>query len=539
MPRRGSGYYGYYPDYRREPRRRIPSPLPYLLIALLAGAGLVYFHFFAFQNISGRVLNAYNSKPLAGVPVVLSEVAVAGATVTTATVTAVPVSPSVSVTATTAPDGSFLFEKVPDRRIISVQVEGFAPEQLDATGKRNVEIRLVPNVLTGKVTAPDGKPVVGASVIAGASRAITGPDGTYRLKDLPQEHRLVVKAPGYLATEVQFGQVLTQDVTLQPFVVRAIYLSADTIASPGKLQSLLDLVDRTELNAVVIDVKADNSGLVLYDSKLPAVQQMGTKQQIIPDLDALLADLNRRNIYSIARLPVFWDQAATSARPEWALKSKKAPGQLWVDSYGKRWTNPYNPEVWDYNISIATEVALKGFKEIQFDSAYFPSDGELEDIDYGPEGAGKKRVDAIGGFLSRAYEALSPLGVYVAVDTFGLTPFVQDDMGIGHTLETLAAHVDYICPAIYPSMFGDGFMGLAKPAEHPAEVVAQTMRSGVARIASTPARIRPWLQDFSLKVEYDPAKVRAEIDTAEQNGAVGWMLWNFNNVYTEGALKAP
>jgi hypothetical protein len=501
-----------------------------LLIALAAGVGLAYFHFFAFQSVSGHISNAYTGMPMAGVPVALLSLS-EGATP--------QAGPSVYVTTTTTPDGAFLFEKAPEHRVISVNIQGFAPQEITATGRSNLDIKLVPNVLSGKVAGPDGKPISGAVVVAGATKATTAADGHYLLKDLPEDRRLVVKAPGYLATTVQFGQVLTQDVKLEPFVAKAIYLSADTIASPGKLQSLLDLVDRTELNAVVIDVKADNSGLVLYDSKLPIVEELGTRQQIIPDLDGLLADLNRRNIYPIARISVFWDQAATNAKPEWALKSKKAPGQPWVDSYGKQWTNPYNPQVWDYNISIAKEVAQKGFKEVQFDNAHFPSDGDLQDIDYGPEGAGKRRVDAITGFLAKAYAELSPLGVYIAINTFGLTPFVQDDMGIGHNFEALAAQADYVCPAIYPSMFGEGFMGLSKPAEFPAEVVAQTMRSANSRIASSPARIRPWLQDFSLKAQYDAVKVRAQIDAAEQNGAVGWMLWNFNNVYTEGALKAP
>jgi hypothetical protein len=36
---------------------------------------------------------------------------------------------------------------------------------------------------------------------------------------------------------------------------------------------------------------------------------------------------------------------------------------------------------------------------------------------------------------------------------------------------------------------------------------------------------------------YDAPKVRAQIDAAEQNGALGWMLWNLRNTYTAAALK--
>ena len=71
------------------------------------------------------------------------------------------------------------------------------------------------------------------------------------------------------------------------------------------------------------------------------------------------------------------------------------------------------------------------------------------------------------------------------------------------------------------------------------EIVAHTLKTGMPRIAASAAKFRPWLQDFSARVKYDVPQVRAEIDAAEQNGAVGWMLWNFGNVYTAGALKGP
>jgi hypothetical protein len=531
MPKRrtyssNSGYYG------REKQRRIPSPVPYLLIALLAGAGLAYFHLFVFKSLQGKVSNAYSGAPMAGIPLLIKSAESAPGATPNAT-------PALNITATTQPDGTFTFEKLPPNPVLSVLVDGFTPQEIPVENERTLDLKLVPNVLTGRVTTPDGAGIAGASVWAGISRTVTGPNGEYTLKDIPEERKLVGKAPGYLSNSVQVGQVETQDIALEPFVARAIYLNADTIATPGKLQALLDMVDQTELTAVVIDVKADNSGMILYDSQVPDVQQLGLSNQIIPDLNGLLASLKEKKVYTIARLSVFWDQAITNAKPDWALKSKKAPGQPWKDAYGNSWSNPYMPEVWDYNINIAKEVAGRGFNEVQFDNVQFPSDGELEDIDFGPVQGDRKRVDAITGFLDKAMAELSPMGVYVACNVFGLTPFVQDDMGVGQHFETVAAHTDYICPAIYPSNFGEGFMGFPQPAEHPAEVVGQTMSAARSRLGAAPARVRPWLQDFSGKVKYEAPQVRAEIDAAEQQGAVGWMLWNFGNVYTAGALKGP
>jgi hypothetical protein len=541
MPRRRT-YSAYSSYYGREKQRRLPSPLPYLVIALVAGAGLAYFHLVEFKSIQGKVSNAYTGAPMQGVAISVQTASTSPSAATDGMSTpgATPLVLSASIlTATTAADGVFAIERLPPDPVLSVAMDGFASQTMPVAGKGSVDIKLVPNVLTGRVVAVDGNPVVGASVWAGTARTLTGADGGYVLKDIPEERRLVVKAPGYISNEVQFGLVVTQNVTLEPFVARAVYLNPDTIATPGKLQQLLDMVDRTELSAVVIDVKADNSGLVLYDSKLPDVQTMGVVNRLIPDLSGLLAMLEAKKIYTIARLPVFWDQAATAAKPEWALKSKKAPGQPWLDASGTRWANPYMAEVWDYNIALAKEVAQRGFSEVQFDFAQFPSDGDLDDIDFGPAQAGRRRVEAIGGFLDKAYSELSPLGVYVGCNLLASSALDEGDIGIGQDMKMVASHVDYVCPTIYPAYFGSGYFGFPKPVEHPGDVVAQTLKAGAARVAGTGARIRPWLQDFSVRMQYDAPHVRAQIDAAEQNGALGWMLWNFGNVYTAGALKGP
>ena len=532
MSRRRSTYQSSYSSHRREQVRRIPSPLPYLIVALLAAAGLGYFHFIAWQSLSGTVTNAYSGAAMPGVPVVVSSAPSPEATP--------PVQAAIQVTATTGPDGSFRIERIPDLPVVSVNVDGFSPHTIDAVGQRDIQVALVPNVLSGVVLASDGKPVPGASIISGETRVLSGPDGKYELKGASGDRKLVVKAPGYLSQQIDVGRVVTQDVTLEPFTVKAIYVSADSIATPGKYQALIDLIDRTELNAVVIDVKADNSGQVLYASELPVVQQLGTSIPIITDLGGLLAQLKERGVYRIARLSVFWDQAVTAAQPDWALKSRGMAGQPWLAGNGTRWANPYHPDVWDYNVNIAREVAQKGFDEVQFDFAYFPSVGDLEDIDYGPHAEGKKRVDAIAGFLQKAYAELSPLGTYVATNVLAFTPYVSDDMGIGQNFEMLAAHNDYICPYLYPSDYPDGFADFENQAEHPGDIVRDTLARATTRLQGSGARLRPWLQDFSgREVTYDAPKVRAEIDASEAGGAAGWMLWNFGNTYTEGALKAP
>ena len=262
---------------------------------------------------------------------------------------------------------------------------------------------------------------------------------------------------------------------------------------------------------------------------------MGAANPVIGDLKTTVDTLHEHNIYVIARQALFWDEALSSARPDLALQSKST-GKPWADAYGHHWANPHMPEVWAYNIDIAKEVASYGVDEIQFDYVRFPSDGSLDDIAASP--SGETRAQAIHNFLTKAYGELSPLGVFISADVFGLSPIVKDDLGIGQQWEDVASSVDYVSPMAYPSHYADGFLDFNKPAEHPGEVVSYTIESGQARMMNDHSQVRPWLQDFTLYgITYDASRVRGQIESSEKDNSAGWMLWNFDNVYTAGALK--
>jgi hypothetical protein len=63
------------------------------------------------------------------------------------------------------------------------------------------------------------------------------------------------------------------------------------------------------------------------------------------------------------------------------------------------------------------------------------------------------------------------------------------------------------------------------------------MDKAVERASTTPLKIRPWLQDFGLRVKYDEKMVRAQIQAVYDSGLNSWMLWSPSNRYTEKALK--
>lgn len=321
-----------------------------------------------------------------------------------------------------------------------------------------------------------------------------------------------------------------------PRLVKGIYLTAFTAASRKRYEALLDLADRTELNAFVVDLKGEDGRLAFVPEteSLKAV----SSTPYLPRLEDFTAELHRHGLYAIARIFVFQDPdfAENSA---WGLH--RADGRLWGDRKGVRWTDPAAEGVWAYNRDIAREAWARGFDEVQFDYIRFPTDGDVEDIIYPVWDGIEPKRQVIGRFFRYLNAELVAKGIPVSVDLFGYTVRLdEDDLGIGQHAKDALPFVTAVSPMVYPSHYYAGSYGFARPADHPGEIVTRSMEIARQLMASsTPdhGSIRPWLQDFDIGADYDAAKVRAEIDAAEQGGASGWLLWNARNVYTEEALK--
>ncbi|MCL6450514.1 MAG: putative glycoside hydrolase [Acetobacteraceae bacterium] len=322
---------------------------------------------------------------------------------------------------------------------------------------------------------------------------------------------------------------------VKPQAVRGLYMTGWTAGRPAEFLRLLALIDGTELNAAVVDVK-DVTGRTTYPTRVPAAVAAGASSSLIPDLRALVRELERRHIYPIARLVVFCDPVLARARPELAVS--RAGGGIWRDRTGAGWTNPYLPQVWEYNLALAAEAVEAGFREIQFDYVRFPSDGFIQGCVY-PGADGRPRSRVVAAFLSLARERLGRLGAVVSADIFGLVPSAEDDLGIGQYLEHLAPAVDILCPMAYPSHYAPGSFGLPDPDLEPRATVSRTLSDALHRLKRwDPAPVlRPWLQDFSLRNPYGPSQVRAEIQAVLDAGLESYLLWNPSNRYTAGALR--
>lgn len=380
------------------------------------------------------------------------------------------------------------------------------------------------------------KPIDGATVTLDGTVAITDAKGIFQISG--DGSLIGVRAPGYLRRDID-GSINPQPlkIALVPFRPKALYLSFYGIGSTALRNSALKLIDETELNALVIDVKGDR-GMISFKSTIPLVQTIGAeKETTIRDIKALMASLKEKGVYTIARIVVFKDEPLATARKDLAVKSMS--GETWLDREHLAWTDPFSQEVWNYNIDIAVEAAQFGFDEIQFDYVRFPdAPGGLL---FSMADTEQNRLNAISGFLKEARQKLIPYNVFLSTDIFGYVCWNLNDTGIGQRLEELAPNVDYISPMLYPSGFQSGIPGYANPVTHPHEIVFQSLEKAGERLHISAARFRPWLQafrDYAFdKRPFGEAEVRAQIDAAESFGSDGWMLWDPHNTYFAADLS--
>lgn len=320
--------------------------------------------------------------------------------------------------------------------------------------------------------------------------------------------------------------------------VKGIYVTAHS-AGGSRMNTLLRLMDDTELNSMVIDLK-DDWGYITYDTGNPELNAMDTTQKIITDMPKLMSTLQEHKVYPIARIVVFKDTVLAKKRPD--LSFVNPDGSLWGN--GKNppdsFVNPYKKEVWDYNIAIAKEAAKAGFKEIQFDYVRFPEGFEKRADTLKYDKDERSRIEAVAEFVKYAREQLTPLGVRISVDIFGYAASVPAAEGIGQDFQKISQNVDVICPMIYPSHYSNGWFGAKVPDAAPYVTINGAMKDTVKKLdplQSLKPVVRPWIQDFTATwvpghVRYGKKEIEEQIRALKDNGTEEFLLWNAVNTYT-------
>lgn len=373
------------------------------------------------------------------------------------------------------------------------------------------------------------------------------PEGkTIKLQPVREQVSMVRELPKQL---VRFGY--DSGYRFQyPDAVRGVYVTGHS-AGGAKFNTLVNLIDNSDLNAMVIDIKDDWGHVTFVPDEDSPYHNVGNPY--IKDTKEMMSTLEEKQIYPIARIVVFKDSVLAKERPDLSFKEGST---VWKNRRGESFVNPFLKETWDYNIGIAIEAAKLGFKEIQFDYVRFPEGFETRDDilkyslgDYANLDMDnvQKRVQAVTEFVAYAKEKLEPYGVQVSVDIFGYTATLPEAPGIGQNFSKICEEVDVISSMIYPSHW-TSYFGIAKPDLEPYRLVTEyaKVENSILANLKNPPTSRPWIQDFTApwlgagnyKV-YTKADVEAQIRALNDNGIDEFLIWNAGNTYTPNVDYTP
>ena len=414
---------------------------------------------------------------------------------------------------------------------VSVSAEGFKPFDYtiaDYPDGGAVQFRLDPVVLQGRITTQDGRPLPGALVELGDVSDRTDNEGRYAL-DRATPGTMMLSRPAWQTKQIEWdGGFDALDIAMEQLEINAMRVSARDVSDVSTWERILDLADSTAINALVVDLKAED-GTVVYRSELPVAAAIGAVNSFF-DAEDVIADAQARDLYLIGRIGVFQDSFYAVAEPDHAVRTSS--GELWRSGNGYAWLDPSDPAAYEYSIALAEEVCSLGFDEIQFDYVSWPI-GNLDDAVFDGEYNEEIRVAGVTAFLNRAYSVLHPRCA-VSATLFGIVlespPAKDSDAGVGQLPSAMSRAVDVLSPTLYTTNYRDGWKGMDDPDDYAVEVVITALAGGTPKLDGF-AYFRPWLQTWAIS----EADQRA-VQSAVTDEGMGWLLWSNDASYTTAIL---
>lgn len=420
---------------------------------------------------------------------------------------------------------------------VAVRADGpFPGADASETWRLAVDTK-APTVVLGGTAVEKGRPVrITGRVEPGArvhlnGRAVTVRQGRFTIarSDVPRRPLQLVAADG-------FGNAVARTVRVQliprrpPVAIRGVHVTSFAWADDDLRKGVLDLVAQGRINTVELDLK-DEAGIVGFDADVPLGKRIGAVQKVY-DLQAAVRTLHARGVWVVGRLVAFRDPI--HARAAWNAGRRdevvQTPDGGPYAGYGG-FTNFANPAVRAYNIAVAKAAAEAGVDDILYDYIRRP-DGPTSSMRFpGLRGTPER---AIAGFLAESRRALRRHDVFVGASVFGVAATRPEE--VAQDIPRMAREVDYIAPMLYPSHWGPGEYDVANPNGEPYAIIRRSLADFERQTKGTGARVVPWLQDFSLGVDYGPAEVRAQIRAARDAGVREWLLWDPLVTYTADAL---
>ena len=310
-----------------------------------------------------------------------------------------------------------------------------------------------------------------------------------------------------------------------------VHVTAAAWDHDGLRESVVELIEQGRINTVQLDLK-DEDGRIGHRTDVRLAQLAGASRELY-DLRDAIDELHGLGVRVIGRIVAFRDPTLTSyavanGNRDWVLQT---PDGRPLQNYGG-FTNFNNSIVRQYNLDIAAEAAEAGIDDILWDYMRRP-EGDLSGIRI-PGWDGGDPSQLIVEFLAEAGSMLREAQVFHGVSVFGIAAdrgeWVAQDVG------AMSDHVDYVAPMVYPSHWGRGEYGVVHPEAQPYDITKASLAQFQRVLAGTNTAVVPWLQDFSMRVNYGPAEVRAQIDAAADLGISDWLLWDPKVTYTNEGI---
>ena len=314
--------------------------------------------------------------------------------------------------------------------------------------------------------------------------------------------------------------------------VRAVHMTSDAWADNGLRQGVLDLIDQGRINAVELDLK-EEGGKIGWNAPVPLAHTIGAVHATM-DLGEAVRTLHAKGVRVIGRLVCFNDPTYA----QWAWNNghrdeviQTPDGGYYGSTYGG-FTNFANPAARRYQLAIAVAAAKLGVDDVLYDYVRRP-DGPLSTMRF--PGLKGSPEESIASFLAETRAALKPYKTFLGASVFGVAATRPTE--VAQDIPMMAQHLDYVSAMVYPSHWGPGEYGVRNPNAQPYDIVLRSLQDFQKDVRGTGARVVPWLQDFSLGVEYGPAQVGAEIQAARDAGIDEYLLWDPSVTYTADALS--
>ncbi len=126
---------------------------------------------------------------------------------------------------------------------------------------------------------------------------------------------------------------------------------------------------------VMIDVKG-GYGSFYYSSNLE--QAVIAQSLNVSQVDELIALMNQKNLYMIARVPAFQDYTFALNHVSSGIPFTGGGGALWMDGEGCYWLKPKDSATIGWLTSIVLELKNLGFDEVVLDEFWVPTANRVQ-----------------------------------------------------------------------------------------------------------------------------------------------------------------